>query len=324
MTKKLILRTMMLVLVLLPFYSAANITQKTTMTTAYGKTYQDALQQALTQSIGQVKGVSIDAVCAIFNKLSVTNGVVVIDGVQMPVESYLNSQGFISAIRSATGGVIDSYRVQKSVQKDKIWTVTVEVTYSEYTSLVSKKEQQKNTLAILPFQFSPGSVSGELNPLQLRDLLYQDIQNKLTASSLFRVMDRSNIDQKAYEKEMALILSNRTSSEQKARFGAQVGADYLLVGNVQRLVFKKVKKDFYGGDFSQWHVQMTVNYRLLETATMQVLKTDNIRTSISPNEVNKILQDPMNTKDDVLNRLVSEAASQLAESVSSYQQLKKQ
>ncbi|WP_119344400.1 CsgG/HfaB family protein [Facilibium subflavum] len=310
--KRFFLYSMACILLGIFFSVNAAITQKTATATAYGKTYQSALQQALIQSVAQSKGVSVGSIYETFEAVSHTKGFIDVDGVKMPVKSYLSSEGFISKIRSATKGVIDHFSVTNAVKKDDLWSVTVKVTYSEYQTLASKAQQQKPTLAVLPFLFSPGSINGQFNPDQLQITLYQNIQTNMIQSKAFRIMDRSQKDQAAYENEMRLILSDRASNAQKARFSQQIGADYLLLGSVQNITYQKVQKQFYGSDFSQWKVSLTINYRLIETATMQVINAQTIHEVLPSSEVVRMLQDDMTTKQDVINLLLQKASNQLS------------
>lgn len=296
----------------------ATIEQHTTKITGYGQNYQDAIRQALIQSIGMIKGVDVTSIDQTFDKISQKKGMVNIAGKDIPVYVYLQSQGFISKIKTATNGVIDSYQVVDYSQKDNIVTVTLAIVYSTYTSVNPQSNKKKRTLAILPFSVSVKQDSNEFRVVSLPLLLNQDLQNAFTSSNFFRVMDRNVSDQKAYEKEMELILSRRASQSQKARFGQQVGADYLLVGNIQNFAFIKTNRSFYGGDFSQWNVQITVSYRLLETATMEILNSDTVQVAIPSSKVNQILEDRVKTKKDVVNMLLQNLSDQLSSQILSF------
>jgi len=227
------------------------------------------------------------------------------------IKAYLQSKGFISAITTATHGAINHYKIIDAKKDNKLWTVTLLVAYSHYQSVTSKVNQALNTIAILPFKLGNNVNISHAQKYNIAQLLYQALQTKLAQTNTFRVMDRSKADQKSYDKEMQLILSNKASQSQKSRFSQQIGADYLLVGTIQDFIFKEVKKRFYGEDFNQWRVSLVVNYRLLETATMQILEANTVSSSLPSDEVVKMLNDQLLTRQDVVNQLISKTSDQI-------------
>ena len=250
----------------LPLLSQAEIYQNTISVKGVDNSYQQATQQALVNAVGEIKGVDVSAIDQTFDKLQDIHGEVTTAGVTMPIRAYLASKGFVSEIKAATDGAIDHYQIVAAKKDNNLWSVTLLVAYSAYQSVSSKENQALHTIAVLPFQLDYSAKLGHAQHYNVPQLLYQGIQTNLIKADDFRVMDRGKIDQKRYDEEMRLILSNKASKAQTSRFSQQIGADYLLVGTIQHFIFKEVKKQFYGEDFSQWRVNLVINYRLLETA----------------------------------------------------------
>jgi len=117
---------------------------------------------------------------------------------------------------------------------------------------------------------------GEIN--EMIDNLYTE---HLSASRRFNVVDRKHLD--AYADELALIVSDMTLPENKVRLKNIVSADYILVGNIDNFYTTTDKKqiEMTGEKLINSSCGLTMSYRLLETATMEVVFADSVSKTLN-------------------------------------------
>ena len=79
---------------------------------------------------------------------------------------------------------------------------------------------KRRRIAVLPF------TGGR----EFRKMVTREVQDQLVQSRRFAVLDREQ--ERAYQAEKSLWLSNDAAISEKARLGKVLGLDYILVGNI--------------------------------------------------------------------------------------------
>ncbi len=204
-------------------------------------------------------------------------------------ESPKYGQWDTSQIQATTQGAVQSYTIINKIQENNLWTVSIEAEISNYKSAYTKKNETLSSLAIMPFQVNPGAINANIELSQVSALITQTILNDLSTSKNIRIVDRSASDNQDYEKEMRLLRSGNVQAKQRTRLSQMLGADYFLTGDISRLTFKKIKKEYYGASFDKWQINVSINYKLVEVATMGIISTGSTTASISDATVREIL-----------------------------------
>jgi curli biogenesis system outer membrane secretion channel CsgG len=194
-----------------------------------------------------------------------------------------------SQIQATTQGAVQSYTIIKKIEKNNLWTVSINAKISTYKSAYSEKNETLSAFAIMPFQVNLGAVNANIKLSQVSALITQTILNDLSTSKNIRIVDRSASDNRDYEKEMQLLRSNSAQEKQRARLSQMLGADYFLTGDISRLTFKKIKKEYYGSSFDKWQINVSINYKVVEVATMGIISTGSATSNISDATVREIL-----------------------------------
>lgn len=232
-----------------------------------GKSLQIAVNSALVEAIAQVNGRSLSSVTELNNlESSTTHG---------SEETYYASDKYQQQVRAATAGVVSGYEIlQRRNLEDGQIQVALRVKVSKYEK--SQKASRKR-IAVLPFfvtsdhyllsgtTVSAGTVTRNLD---------QELVNYLVQSRKFTVLDRGNIKQSMGELELAKSAASPT--EELARLGQRLVADYILVGVIEQFKAETLSRmsKFDDMEFKTTTGTVHINYRLIEVATQQVVISD--------------------------------------------------
>lgn len=312
-------KTILLILSLCFFTNAfakQTLTTETRNVKGQGDTLNLAISNALIQGVSEINGTYVNSVNAIINEKLTAKGNVTVDQTQTPVHVDLLAQENISAVKTATHGVILNYQLLNQEEKNNTYFVTLQITFAKYQKIDSKKEDKRYSLAVLPFQLI--TTQGATN--QISYLLNQALMTKLSQSKKFRIVDRNNLDLSEYQKEVHILASGNVNNLDKARLGQLIGADYLLVGTINQFKVTDKTREFYGAKFDHYIATATINVRLLEMATMEIHDADTITVTIPEAEINEILQDPDNDAQTIRDLLINKLASAISRKILQYNQ----
>jgi curli biogenesis system outer membrane secretion channel CsgG len=194
----------------------------------FGSTQDNAIRSALTSAVSQVNGVSLSS-REITANTAVTASKTNIIGETESAEININSE--LSA-STATKGQVHSYDILELHQQDD-GTYKVNLSVKVYHYDVPTSSNRKR-LAILSPKTSTTSYSlfGNLRASGVSDYVGGLLEQEIVQTRKFSVLSRSDLDD--ISSELALISSDSTSPEEKAKLGRLLGADYLLIPSITK------------------------------------------------------------------------------------------
>lgn len=196
------------------------------MSTGYGASKEEATRNGLSQAVAQVNGTSLRSSQAVSSS-SVSGMVANSNGETESINMELTSS--ISA-NTETSGFIHSYEVLSMVPQDRGFEAKLKVKVYRYDAPVSSKRQR---IAVLPVKHARGyQLFTYKNGSSVAKQLGKAIENHLVQSRKFAVLSRQELD--AIQDELALIRSDLTSREEKAKTGRLLGADFIMIPEITR------------------------------------------------------------------------------------------
>ncbi|MDA0968221.1 MAG: hypothetical protein O2802_03115 [Proteobacteria bacterium] len=230
------------------FSWAGGIQEKTVSSIGYGATENEAVQDALIEALGQIKGKQIDA-----EKLSETKRL--IKDNQEDLTKSSNKK-----ISEATSGVISSYKILKMKKTDDgLFKVKIKATISVYEK---SKQLDRRRLAVLPFRINNNIFNEE--SISFINSWQKDLEDGLTQTRRFAMIDKS------YEYESNQELSSYQNKQydinEVARLGNKAGVDYMVIGNLENLTNKNVS---VGGKDVKLR-EVSIALRIIDIATGQI------------------------------------------------------
>ena len=181
-------------------------------------------------------------------------------------------------------GKISSYSVISSEQKDGNYYVKIKAVVKKVDDYHSPDliKKAKYSLSIVPFKVegliycvdrgvSSGSLTGKISSV---------LSEKFSKSKKFNVVDRENLD--AYVDELVLVSNGATPEKEKSRLKNIAAADYILVGRIEEFNTRKTTRNvpMTGESYSSSSASIQVSYKLLETATMEVITSSTVEANL--------------------------------------------
>lgn len=154
--------------------------------------------------------------------------------------------------------------------KDDLWQATVEARLIRDVSLAGDRSALP-TLVVVPFATSkPSYYPGvEASATQVQKRLHTEMVNSLVQAGRVRVLDRAaNL---AVKREQGIVAAGLSPYEQ-AKLGQELGADLILTGEIEDFKLGREQQTFYGTRTNTLEPVVRVHYRLIETATREVLR----------------------------------------------------
>lgn len=253
----------------------------------YGVTRSEAVQSGLIEVVKQAKGVSIDAQKSFEKKI--TQNITSINGVPDKDISINNQTN--SLVNEVTRGLIKSYEVLEYRKDGNGFVADMTVTISSYqTPGISPQSRRK--IAVIPFHIQDSLISifgGYIPSVEISRKIAQKITTELTQSRRFSVLDREHMDE--YLTEKNLILSGNSSISEQSKLGEVLGVDYLLVGAINTVTFKKSPYliQLTGEQGVNYSVFLEVDYRIIVMATQQVKWSDTVPLTLNSAEIKKLV-----------------------------------
>ncbi|SDL53520.1 hypothetical protein SAMN05660337_3225 [Maridesulfovibrio ferrireducens] len=252
----------------------AKIDYVTVEKTGTGETAKAAVHDALGQALGQVNGMQMSTKeRSALSSVRVEANVLGEKGV-----AELNSEEFQQEVQTATKGVIKSYEVLalgNDPYNKKLVNVTLKATIAKYKV---SKQSKRNRIAVLPFRLEN---TEDIIQADFAKTLAQGLVSYLAQSRKFAVLDRDF--EKESNAELDSLKGANVPVEEMARLGNRLGTDFIVVGQINKVVAKKWFKEMkstgkkfpmsqYGGSFT---------CRVIDVATGQVVFSqlyENIKT----------------------------------------------
>ncbi len=238
----------------------------------FGSTYQEALNSALLTSIQQVRGLeagTIEGLRFDLNAISAADTLLHIDGkIERTVDTYTQSKGWIKSY-----AVLD---VKKPKNKGDSWQVTIKAVIPIYKQAVP--EDKRQAVAVLPFRIDGAMVAIDnslASASQITRQLANAIQSTLVRSQHYAILNRNFGSE--LNREQQLWASDAVNPTEASRLGEQLGADFMLLGQIDRFTLGHKKKEFHGTDFGEQKAEVELSYQLIESATGKILWSDQKR-----------------------------------------------
>lgn len=258
--KKMVNYSIFLALVFLTGSAFAKIDYVTVSAQGSGITKSDAIQEAIVNAISQVNGSKIAAKTKSefsYNSDS-ENG----------LENSTSHESFQKSVNTKTKGVVQSWDViseRAPTSNDPMfsfWEVEVEATIAKYKTSI---QADRLRMAVVPFR-----ILSTVTEVDFERLFEKSLNSYLTQSRKFAMIDRKY----SYEQqqELKFIQGDNFKTEEAARAGNQLGADYLVLGVIDsankktsitymRSVDKKIARS---------STQIDLSFRIIDVATGQI------------------------------------------------------
>lgn len=138
---------------------------------------------------------------------------------------------------------------------------------------------------------------------------------RLVQSNTVTVLDRSFVEEIGRERNF-LELHSR-SSDELARFGRMLGADYLLVGSVEFAGLDVINRvvEASGYSFTQASAGIEVSARLVDVASGAIAWADTVRASFGNGDLQRIFPGAVPDPGGTAGALVAKVADRLSEAV---------
>lgn len=181
-----------------------------------GLTRQDAVQTALIDAIAQAFGVSLEATTA---SLNVAQQTTTQTGEETLFLAQFNKQ-VVQHVKTPTQSPILGYRVLNAGEvRQGAWEATVRMTYAKYKALGAPSDR-RNVVVVSPEKHFKSMLTGR-------------VSDALVSSRRFDILNREN--DLLFEQEKTFITSGDAASPEVARLGQALGADYLVITELQNL-----------------------------------------------------------------------------------------
>ncbi|MCH8542426.1 MAG: penicillin-binding protein activator LpoB [Alcanivorax sp.] len=220
--------------------------------------------------------------------------------------------------RLPTLAAIRSYRVLDTQQlTDHLWQADIEAQLLTFQS-VGEDRRHLPAIAVGSFRTGEGTFNlGVDTPAaEVRAQLRTALVNSLTQSGRVRVLDRDFSNDLQQERRLT---AGSLLPEEQIRLGREMGADLMLVGEVRDFQLGRPNRSYYGTYFNQLEPVIRIHYRLIETATGEILRADTFTYRQIPGELRRRLRDadidPEQEKDRIAEFLFPDVATDLAGNV---------
>lgn len=173
-------------------------------------------------------------------------------------------------------GKIEGYKVLEMKQKGKKYTAKIEAKVFVVDDYVSPDmvKKSKYRVAITDFE-------GKRNWDCLSEkMIVKPLEKKLVKSKKVTMVDRANFDKQM--KELGLLNKDIANRENQSKLKQVAIADYILVGQIESFNINRTEKDIAltGEHISKTDVSVTVSYKLIETATMDIVSSESSTQSL--------------------------------------------
>lgn len=231
-----------------------------------GTTPKEAVQSALIEALGKVNGMQM----ASKERTALSSVKVTAEVMGKKGAAEFNSEQFQQEIRTATKGLIKSYEVlslEPDIYTAGLIAADLKATVVKYAV---SKQANRNRIAVLPFRLDNAK-----DPLQavFAKNICQGLVSYLTQTRRFAVLDRDF--QKESSGELDSLRSADVPVEEMARLGNRLGADFIIVGQINKAVAQQWNKEMKstGKKFPMSRYGAALTYRVMDVATGQILSS---------------------------------------------------
>lgn len=258
---------------------SAHASTETRTASGYGDSPQQAVANALVEAARQGLGVIVTVDPAFRNA----------------VHEWVVREGFATGrwhsepeVQMPTRAAVEGYRVLSTRQiQDGLWQAEVEARLLTHTP-VGPDRSHLPSIAIGTFRTDSNQYTlGEAVPAaQVRQQLRSALVTGLAQSDRFRVLDRDF--NAALESERTLSAGSLLPQAQLQQ-GRAMGADLMLVGEIQDFQLGRPGRTYYGMQRNNMEPVIRIHYRVIDTASGEILRADTLRYQEQPGELRRRL-----------------------------------
>ena len=185
----------------------------------------------------------------------------------------------VQDINQKYSGQIEGYKVISMREKDGKYTAEIEAKIFVVDDYQSPDLVKKSKYRVAVSEFE-----GKKTWSCLTDsMIISPLEKALTKSKKLTLVDRKNFDKQM--KELNLIADGLTDRENESKLNQIAIADYILVGKIDNFQYSKTNKkiELTGEKISKTSATLEVSYKLIETATMEIVSSDSVIESVEYN-----------------------------------------
>ena len=271
-----------------------------------GTTRQGAIINAVIEAIRQVHGAEVDALQRTRSSLQ---EVIIGEGNESTLKSDYEFES-LEDITMHTNGLVESYEVLEwnHISVTNEWEVKLKVNLPVYVENYSNSD--KSTVAIMPFRVqNQFDRLHDVYPIQVANMIASHINSNITTSEHFRVLDRDYNNEFLAERNQ--LIHGNVAVRELARLGQQLGADYLIVGEILDLILETRIEQFYDAKVEIHQVSLSISARVIEFATRRVCWSGTLTFELEPREIRERIGPTGNVK-QLLPNLSDIAASSIS------------
>ena len=255
--------------------SRSKITVVSVSITGVGFNSKDAIKDGLVQAISQVNGLQMSS--------QSSSSMVSFETVKDGDETFASSSSFQEKVKQNTKGVIQSWQII-SVGKNQ----SGEMFEAKLNVNVSKL-QLSSELKRMRFVVSPVKINNQIkdrsSAKSFEKIFNSQLRSMLVKSNRFALLDRKN--SKEIDKEINFIKGSNVRTEELAKLGNKVGADYIIVTSLQNINNKTIKTKLMGETISTKQSEIDLTISIVDIATSQIIFSDSMSLSQAGGSLSK-------------------------------------
>ena len=255
--------------------SRSKLTVVTVSITGVGFNSKDAIKDGLVQAISQVNGLQMSS--------QTSSSMVSFETVKDGDETFASSSSFQEKVKQNTKGVIQSWQII-SVGKNQ----SGEMFEAKLNVNVSKL-QLSSELKRMRFVVSPVKINNQIkdrsSAKSFEKIFNSQLRSMLVKSNRFALLDRKN--SKEIDKEINFIKGSNVRTEELAKLGNKVGADYIIVTSLQNINNKTIKTKLMGETISTKQSEIDLTISIVDIATSQIIFSDSMSLSQAGGSLSK-------------------------------------
>ena len=230
-----------------------------------GRTFKEAIKDGLLQAISQVNGTQISS-----ETKSMIN---TFESSQNDSDQSLGTESFQEKIKQKTNGVIQKWNIISKTKSDNgsFNKVNLKVYISK---LKLSDDLKKMRLVITTPKINP-LIKQNKKTYKFGQNFYNEFSNLITKSQKFAVLDRNNSNE--INKELEKIKFGNVPTDELAKLGNTVTADYIVVSKINNLTSRVNKEKLLGETVKINSVKADLLINIINVPTSQIIYSDRFK-----------------------------------------------
>ena len=247
-----------------------------------GKSFQEALNNALRLSVSQIHGEIFSS--EIFNT-NISFSKEESNDYHGVTQNYSNENLTLTQTENTTSGIIDSYQILDSSIINGIHKVEVRAYIPRLK--INIKDDDINIVIIPPVR-SDQSISSRMFA-DVSRIVHREVQSVLSKAAGVNILERKDLSE--LDGELNLIKRDEFKTSEYAKLGNRLGADFIVIKEFSDFVIKK-RVFFLAGERLEITDVSAIGWvRVVDVATSSILFTQIVPTEISVRVPSKVVPD---------------------------------